>query len=141
MFSYVDDTACRISWWNLGRGELGLKKINHWLETNSLTFNVPKTSYVQYTFAKSKLLQRTLKVHYAKPLTTLASNICHYLKKTIRYFEVVLDANRNWRPHAEQITSRVGKIIWLSNRLHQVDLHRLVFVSLALSLIGYYILI
>lgn len=146
IFSYADDTVLIFhgEHWDTAReaAETGLRKIIHWLEGNLLTLNISKTSFLQFTFAKTKPTVVSLKAHSCDVANSGIPCSCLPItqQKTMKYLGVILDEGLTWRPHIEQTSSRVRKLIWAFKKLRQVaefKLLRAIYLALAQSIVGY----
>ncbi|PZC80993.1 hypothetical protein B5X24_HaOG213647 [Helicoverpa armigera] len=146
IFSYADDTVLVFhgARWDDARmaAETGLSKVIHWLEANLLTLNIQKTSFLQFSFAKIRPTAIDLKAHSCDNanFSTPCSCLPISQQKTIKYLGVILDERLSWRPHIEQTSSRVRKLIWAFKKVRQVaefQLLRSIYQALAQSIISY----
>lgn len=145
IFTYADDTAIVFhggTWEEVTRiAENGLHRLGQWLETNLLTLNVSKTSFIQFSFSKNNLNNITIRAHSCNyPNGTGCSCLSINKVTHVKYLGVILDERLSWEPHINVVTCRTRKLIWVFKKLrHAADfsLLRNIYYALAQSILGY----
>lgn len=146
VFSYADDTAIVFtgeSWSSVRRAaELGLAKVNKWLQSNLLTLNTTKTNYIAFTNYRSSQPEASYDIKIHSCQMEEPSCDCSSITKVaeIKYLGVMLDDRLTWHAHLEIMMGRTRKLIWVFNRLRHIadkKLLKIIYMSLAQSLLAY----
>lgn len=147
IFSYADDTALVFygKTWDSVRtnAECELKRIAGWLDSNLLTLNTKKTSYVCFTkYDRTQPPDNfTIKIHKCSDFNNHTCTCTAIDKvKRIKYLGVMVDQRLSWHDHIELILCRLRKLMWTFKTLRHVapkDILRQIYISLAQSVITY----
>ena len=98
--------SCPVALQNLMNSEL--EKVFQWLNTNKLSLNAKKTSYM--IFSKNKKSEN----FQIKIGNDILSRV-HQAK----YLGVIIDDRLNWKPHVAMVRSKMAKGCWAISRLRK----------------------
>jgi hypothetical protein len=147
IFSYADDTAIVFSgktWDDVyNKAATGLMRVSEWLRDNLLTLNIQKTNYICFALYNTSQPRNdmTIKLHCCSDSNAHTCN-CPAINKVsqTKYLGVILDQRLCWRPHLEELISRVRKLIWVFKSLRHImpsSLLNKIYFALAQSIISY----
>jgi len=136
IISYADDTAILYTAPNWQAAKLGsercLAKIKQWLDENLLTLNVQKTKFLTFSIKANK------QPHF----TTLNLPNNMQIKKVteIKYLGVMLDQYLRWDVHANYISNKLRKTLYIFYTLRNIltkGLLKIIYGSLIESILRY----
>lgn len=145
--SYADDTALIITAKTdselYKNAQLDFNTVTNWLQTNLLTLNADKTKYIRFSMRKSHNNTANFSLH-AHQCGNRPVNICHcpIILKTcnMKYLGVIIDDTLTFRPHIENLTKRVRKLIYVFKTIRTFADSKLitqVYLALCQSIIQY----
>ena len=79
---------------------LDMKNLTDWLNANKISLNVKKTELVIFKHKKKKLVC---------PIRIKLSRKIIYLSNSVRYLDVKIDENLNWKDHIHDIATRLNR--------------------------------
>lgn len=130
------------SWDEVQRSaESGLAEIAKWLKRNLLTLNIDKTNYITFSnYNNSQPVHNlAVKIHSCSDNQTSACRVISKVEK-VKYLGVIIDQRLTWHEHLELLTNRIRKLMWVFKTLRYIadnNLIRLLYISLAQSILGY----
>ena len=77
-----------------------MKNLTDWLNANKISLNVKKTELVIFEHKKKKLVY---------PIRIKLSRKIIYLSNSVRYLDVKIDENLNWKDHIHDIATRLNR--------------------------------
>ena len=106
---FADDTTVFASGSDINGVHTAVKRelvgVDNWLETNRLSLNVNKTSYMIISNQKN-----ALDIKIKKKILTKVS--------TAKFLGVTLDENLTFKDHVNKVTSNISKSVGVMRRLH-----------------------
>lgn len=146
IFAYADDTvivAYGPTWDSVkASAESALSKVFKWLNSNLLTLNFNKTSYIPFSIRCNSAPDHTFSIvpHTCSQLSSSCQ--CPPLTRTdsVRYLGVQIDAGLRWDKQLNALTSRTMRLIHIFKYLRESaspDTLKMVFYALCQSVIGY----
>lgn len=150
IFAYADDTALCFAGdsWNevFMLAQSGFQTIVGWLQRNVLTLNVLKTKFMTFALRATHIPPPScvIKAHSKDCSDTVDCN-CEEVTPTenIKYLGVTIDRTLSFRPHIQNLVSRLRKLIYVFKNLRHVADHntiKMVFFALGQSITEYCIL-
>lgn len=150
--SYADDTAILFTGANWSdvykKAEIGLSKVQTWLNSSLLSLNVKKTNYI--TFSTSAADQPdidTLKIHQNNCLTDEPINCsCTEITriKALKYLGVIVDQHLRWSDHCDYVTEKIRKLFYKFYQIRDIlskKLIKILYNALVESILRYCIVV
>lgn len=149
IFTYADDTAIIVhgpTWDSVKTAaESALSTIMTWLNSNLLTLNLLKSTYMPFAIRRNNSPSDTFSItaHSCQvPSSTLISCNCPKLTRTIsvRYLGVQIDSELRWDKQIEALTTRTLRLLHIFKSLREsanLDTLKMVYFGLCQSVLGY----
>ena len=83
---------------------LDLKNLSYWLNANRISLNVKKTKLVSFKYQRKKL---------DSPIKIKLNRKRLYSSKSVKYLEIKIDENLNWKQHIYDIAIKLKRAIAL----------------------------
>ena len=100
-----------------------LINVCHWLNANKLTINAKKSNFVLFRPAQKRINHQPWIRIPDNNNNGFAPLEC---KEYVKFLGVLIDKNLTWRPHIDQIASKISKILGIIAKLrHHVPLNTL----------------
>lgn len=146
LYTYADDTALVVygkNWTDtFTNAELALSTIMTWLDSNLLTLNLAKTTYITFSINASTLPSEDEFVLRAHNCQDQSLCTCTVISKTsaAKYLGVYVDQHLKWDKHLTFLKNKIRKLIYIFRNLNSVaDLGtlKIVYYALCQSIISY----
>lgn len=149
VITFADDTALIFkgkSWVEVFKdAQTGFDKVSDALAKNLLTINPQKTKYLKFSLSKRTLPDSTLQLlshDFNCSYKTMQSCQCTVLEccQEIKYLGIIIDSKLSYRPHINQLVTRVRKLIAVfKNIRHAATAQHLtmIYYALCYSLLTY----
>lgn len=144
--SFADDTILlfKSSNWNgiYLKANRGIAIVKRWLDNNTLTMNVTKTKYIEFSINASLSIPVNQIKICACPLTNVNICDCPNLERVtkIKYLGIIFDSNLKWKEHIITTANKLRKSIYFFRQTRNfLNLNQLktIYYALCQSLIEY----
>lgn len=150
IYAYADDTAILIdgpTWETVKmNAETAMSGIMSWLNTNLLTLNLGKTTFVSFAIRRNNKPPPSFTIAAHSCANASSCITCPLLTSsdTVRYLGVLIDDGLRWDKQIDAITTRTLRLIHVFKSLRESakpDTLKMVYFALCQSVIGYCIVV
>ena len=144
--SYADDTVLLFTgttWEETkNKAEIGMQKINQFLNSNLLTLNTEKTKFITFSLNNSNCSNlKFLKLHKCNSIENCltCTDRVNFVKE-IKYLGIKLDMFLKWDVHINMTINKLRRLLYFFSQLRFIlDINnlKLIYISLVESVISY----